>query len=326
MKLVIIIPTLNEEATISQVLEGIPEAVAEIDSIEKIVIDDGSTDRTSQIARKSGAQVIRHPKNRGVGAAFSTGIAAALKSGADIIVNMDGDGQFDPSTIPELIRPILTGEADFVTCSRFARPELVPQMPRIKLWGNRWMAMIINTVTAQNFTDVSCGFRAYSRDTALRINLFGTFTYTQETFLDLSRKDVRMVEVGLRVRGEREFGKSRVASSITNYAVRAGSIILFSLRDNRPLAFFGIIGLVTLALGIGAGAFLSVHWLMTGMTSPYQSLGTLSALLIIMGFLLIVLALIADMLGRLRKNQEELLYLLKKQVNERISSHDQNRN
>lgn len=320
MKLVIIIPTLNEEATISQVLEGIPETIAGIDSIEKIVIDDGSTDRTSEIARKSGARVTRHPKNQGVGVAFSTGIGAALKSNADIIVNMDGDGQFNPLDIPELIQPILSDEADFVTCSRFASPEIIPEMPRIKLWGNQWMVMIVNAVTSQNFTDVSCGFRAYSRDTALRINLFGKFTYTQETFLDLSRKDVRMVEVGLRVRGEREFGKSRVASSITNYAVRAGSIILFSLRDNRPLAFFGIIGLVTLALGIGAGAFLSVHWLMTGMTSPYQSLGTLSALLMIMGFLLIVLALIADMLARLRKNQEELLYLLKKQVNERISS------
>jgi len=325
LKLVIIIPALNEEATIGGVLDSIPEDMTGISSIEKIVVDDGSTDRTSEIVRESGGRVIRHPQNRGVGAAFSTGIQAALESGADIIVNMDGDGQFDPGTIPELIRPILSQEADFVTCTRFARPELLPQMPRIKRWGNQWMAMIVNTVTAHRFTDVSCGFRAYTRDTALRINLFGAFTYTQETFLDLARKGVRMVEVPLPVRGEREFGTSRVAGSITRYAVRAGSILLLTLRDTRPLVFFGLIGLMVLLLGVAAGGFLFIHWLQTGMTTPYQSLGTLSALLTILGFLLVVLALVADMLGRLRKNQEELLYLLKKQANQRISPHDQSR-
>jgi glycosyltransferase involved in cell wall biosynthesis len=261
--------------------------------------------------------VVRHTENRGVGAAFSTGIKAALEAQADIIVNMDGDGQFDPKDIPQLIAPVLSGQSDFVTCTRFALPDYQPRMPFIKRRGNRWMTRIINAATGGRFSDVSCGFRAYSRDTALHLNLFGAFTYTQETFLDLARKKVRMAEVPLKVRGEREFGQSRVAGSISRYAVRAGSIILLSLRDTRPLVFFGTIGLFFLLLGVAAGAFLLSHWLHTGMTTPYQSLLTLGTLSTILGFLLIVLALVADMLGRLGRNQEEILYLLKKQVYDR---------
>jgi len=313
MKLIIIIPALNEEKTIAQVLDSIPSEIEGVEEIETVVVDDGSTDSTASIAQEHGAKVVSHGTNRGVGAAFSTGIDAALAEGADIILNMDADGQFNPAHIPELIAPIKEGRADFVTATRFALPELMPEMPTIKKWGNRWMVMIINFATGSHFTDVSCGFRAYTRDTALRLNLFGEFTYTQETFLDLARKGTRMEEVPLKIRGEREHGKSRVANSISRYAVRAGSIILLSLRDTRPLVFFGVIGLVILALGVASGLFLFGHWLNTGMTSPYQSVVTVSALLTIVGFLLIVLALVADMLGRIRRNQEEMLYNLKKQ-------------
>jgi glycosyltransferase involved in cell wall biosynthesis len=319
VKLVVIIPALNEEKTVGAVLDGIPAGIPGIDAIEKIVIDDGSDDHTAEIASAHGARVIRHLENRGVGAAFSTGINAALEAQADIIVNMDGDGQFDPSGISDLIQPLLAGRAEFTTCTRFARRDLIPRMPLIKRWGNRWMCMIINAVTANRFTDVSCGFRAYTRDTALRLNLFGDFTYTQETFLDLAQKKVRMAEVPLKVRGEREFGTSRVAGSISRYALRAGSIILLSLRDTKPLVFFGVIGLAVLLAGVAAGVFLVVHWLDTGMTTPYQSLVTVSALAMILGFLLIVLALVADMLGRQRRNQDLILYLLKKQVHDRHS-------
>jgi glycosyltransferase involved in cell wall biosynthesis len=317
VKLVIIIPALNEEKTIARVLDAIPKSMEGVDLIEKIVIDDGSSDRTSEAAREHGAKVVRHAVNRGVGAAFSTGIRTALEAGADLIVNMDGDGQFDPSTIPQLIAPVLAGQAEFATCTRFADTAMLTKMPTIKRWGNRWMVMIVNTITKKTFTDVSCGFRAYTRETALRLNLFGDFTYTQETFLDLAQKGIRMAEVPLPVRGEREFGKSRVASSITKYAVRAGSIILLALRDSKPLVFFGSIGASVLTLGVVSGLFVFIRWLITLQTSPYSSLLWLGTLLTIVGFLLIVLALVADMLGRLKKNQDEVLYLLKKQACER---------
>jgi glycosyltransferase involved in cell wall biosynthesis len=317
VKLIVIIPALNEEKTIGRVLDDIPAAIAGVDLIEKIVVDDGSSDRTSDEARAHGAKVVRHPGNRGVGAAFSTGIKSALESGADLIVNMDGDGQFNPADIPALIAPLLAGTAEFATCTRFGDPALIPVMPAVKFWGNQWMVRIINFITRNTFTDVSCGFRAYTRETALRLNLFGEFTYTQETFLDLAQKRVRMVEVPLKVRGEREFGKSRVASSIPRYAVRAGTIILLALRDSKPLDFFGWIGVSVMSLGIVSGLIVFIKWVFTLRTYPITSLLWLGTLLTMVGLLLIVLALVADMLGRIKKNQDEVLYLLKKQASEK---------
>jgi glycosyltransferase involved in cell wall biosynthesis len=316
LKLIVIIPALNEEKTIAKVLADIPSDIDSIDIIQTIVVDDGSTDDTARIAQENDALVISHNENKGVGAAFATGIKSALENGADVIVNMDGDGQFNPADIPELIEPIISRKAGFVTCSRFGKKEFLPKMPLIKYWGNQWMVKLINTVTDKNFTDVSCGFRAYSRETALRLNLFGQFTYTQETFLDLAQKNIIMTEIPLKVRGEREFGKSRVANSISKYAIRAGSIIMLAVRDSKPLMFFGSMGMVSTILGVVLGGFVFVHWLMTSMTSPYQSLITGSTLLLILGFLLIVLAFLADMLGRMRQNQEEILYLLRKKVYE----------
>jgi len=311
MKLVVIIPAYNEEKTISQVIEQIPKKIEGIDDIEVIVIDDGSTDATAQLAEKAGAIVIQHKENLGVGKAFSTGIENALQRGADIIVNIDGDGQFDPKDIPKLIEPILKGEADFVTASRFKDKSLVPKMPLIKKWGNYIVRAIINLLTGENFTDVACGFRAYSRQTALKLNLFGSFTYTQETFLNLVEKGVRIKEIPLKVKGQREFGESKVAKSVLRYGIKAGSIILLALRDLKPLSFFGWIGIFTSLLGLAGIGFVFVHWLLTSKTSPYQSLLLAGAVLLIVGFLLIVLALIADMMGRIRKNQENILYMLK---------------
>ena len=202
--LVVVLPALDEERTVAQVIEAIPRAIPGIGRVEALVVDDGSTDRTAELARQAGARVVSHASRRGVGAAVATGIDAALRLGADYIVNMDADGQFDPAGIPELIEPLRKGEAEFVTCSRFGLKDYQPEMPWAKRWGNRLMCRIINWIIwGARFTDVSCGFRAYTRETALRLNLFGQFTYTQETFIDLAAKGVRMAEVPLRVRGER---------------------------------------------------------------------------------------------------------------------------
>jgi hypothetical protein len=226
-------------------------------------------------------------------------------------VNIDADGQFDPADISRLISPILNREADFVTATRFGDKSLIPKMPLAKKYGNFMVRWIINLLVKGNFTDVSCGFRAYTRETALRMNLFGSFTYTQETFLNLVQKGIRIKEVPLKVRGEREFGKSRVASSVLRYGLKSGSIILLAMRDIQPLSFFGWIGFLVCLLGMGGIGFVFVHWLRTGMTTPYQSITLIGAVLLIVGFLLIVMALIADMLGRMRKEQEEILFLLR---------------
>ena len=165
--LTIIIPALNEEATIADVVQRVPREIEGIASIEIVVIDDGSTDRTVQLAQQAGAEVVSHVGNRGVGAAFATGVRTALEHEAEIVVSMDGDGQFDPADITRLLEPILFAGADFVSCTRFGNPEFVPEMPRIKKWGNAVMTRLINRLAwGSNFTDVSCGFQAYTRDIA----------------------------------------------------------------------------------------------------------------------------------------------------------------
>lgn len=313
-KLVVIIPALNEAATIQSVVQGVPRSMQGVSSVDVIVIDDGSIDKTSTLARASGAQVIRHKHNRGLGAAFRTGIEEALRQGADIIVNMDSDGQFNPQDIPILVTLIQNGMADFVTATRFAKPEYLPNMPYLKLLGNRWLTRIINFLTAKDFTDVSCGFRAYSRETALRLTLFGHFTYTQETFIDLSFKNISMAEVPLRIRGEREHGRSRVAGSLLRYAVKSATIIFRAARDYQPLYFFGLPGWITFSLGVGGGLFLLVHYLGTGQTSPYRSLVQLSGILIIVGSLLVFISLLADMQHRNRVLIDETLYYARKRA------------
>jgi len=311
--LVVIIPALNEAATIADVVRRVPRRVEGVAKVDVVVIDDGSTDETAELARRAGAHVTAHPHNKGVGAAFATGIEAALSLGADVIVNIDGDGQFAPEDVPTLVRPILEQGYGFVTCTRFGDPKLTPAMPRIKKWGNRMMCKLVNWINrGRQFTDVSCGFRAYSRETALRLNLFGTFTYTQESFIDMAGKDVRMTEIPLEVRGVREHGKSRVASSLWRYALQALPIALRAMRDIRPLRFFGTPALLLFTLGAIVAGFVSVWYLVTGRTSPWTSLITVGSALIVTGVAIGVIALIADQLGRIKKVQDEVLLMARR--------------
>ncbi len=315
MHLVVVIPALNEAASIEAVVGAVPRTIDGIDSVEVIVVDDGSTDDTVSLASRAGAHVVSHDTNRGVGVAFRTGVEAGLLAGADVLVNMDGDGQFDPADIPRLLAPILAGRADVVTCTRFRDPALAPRMPWLKRAGNAAMTALVNRFTwGSQFTDVSCGFRAYTRDTLLRLRLFGDFTYTQESFVHLVSQHLRIEEVPLAVRGTREHGKSRVAGSLTRYAAHTLPILLRAVRDHRPLYFFGGLGLWVLGSGIALGLFVFGHWLATGHTSPYRSVLLGSGLGILVGCLMLFAALIADMLNRVRLTQEELLYLERRRL------------
>ncbi len=305
MKPVAIIPAYNEEKTIGYITEEVKKYVDTV-----IVINDGSIDKTEEIARKSGAHVISHTINRGVGAAVKTGIGTALSLGADVILSIDADGQFDPSDIPALMEPVMKGEADFVTGSRFLNGRPVVDMPLVKRMGNSLFTRMVNYITNSHFTDTQCGFRAFSRETALKISLFGDFTYTQETFLDLVSKKLRIREVPVKVKYDKE-RKSRVVRNSFYYGLNAFLIIVRTVIDLHPLRFFGAFGVVIFSSGFIAGLFLFVRWILTGKVSPYTSLVQLSGVLLVVGFLCIILALIADMLGRQKRIQEEILYYMK---------------
>jgi glycosyltransferase involved in cell wall biosynthesis len=315
MKLVVTIPALNEEKTIAQVIAGVPRNIHGVSEVEVIVANDGSTDLTAERAAEAGALVVTLHNRPGLGKVFGTAFERAMRRGADIIVNIDGDGQFDPADIAKLIHPILEGEADFVTCSRFADPALRPTMPVVKYLGNRAVTSIINWVCGgTSFTDVSCGFRAFNREAAYRLTLFGRFTYTQECFIDLFSKGLRMAEVPLKVRGVREHGKSRVASSIFKYATNSLPIILRAMRDIQPLKFFGGIAALLFVPGFLTGAFGTFWYFYHGKTFPFSNLIPISGILVTLSFLLGVLALLADMLGRHRRISEELLYLARRKI------------
>jgi glycosyltransferase involved in cell wall biosynthesis len=312
MKLVVQMPALNEEKTIASVIAGIPKSIPGVDSVEVVVVDDGSTDRTGEIARAAGAHVVRHERPRGVGLAFRSGLERSSELGADIIVTIDSDGQFDPRDIPKLVDPIAKGEADFVTASRFADPALAPDMPAAKRWGNDMIARWLSAAIDRRFHDVSCGFRAYSRNAYLRLVLLGDFTYTHEVFLNLAFCRVPIKEIPLKVRGVREFGESRVAGNLFRYAWRTASIILRTYRDYRPLRFFGYISAGLLALAACSGAFALSVKIRTGIFTPHKWAAVLALAMVGASLLVLLVGMVAEMLDRIRVAQDELIFRVRR--------------
>lgn len=310
MKVVVMIPAYNEEKTIGEVIRQIPRHGA--DNVEVLVIDDGSKDKTVQVAKLAGAErILSHRTNLGLGITFKDGINEALRMGADIIVNLDADGQFFPQDIPRLIQPVIDHQADMVTCSRFKDPRYLPQMPKIKIFGNKLFAKVLNRFLKHNFSDTQCGFRAYSREAALHLVLFSKFTYTQEVFIDLIKKGFRIIEIPCKIKGERE-GKSRVVKNVLDYGLKVSLIIIRSTRDYEPLKFFGLTGLFLVGAGSLSSLILFLRWILIQRVDPYLIVVYANVFMIIIGALLIVLGLIADMLDRNRQLEEEILYRLKK--------------
>ncbi len=312
-KLIVMIPCLNEEKTLPLVIKSIPKKIPGISTIKVLVINDGSTDNSVKIAKKLKAYVISHPFNCGLGQTFRDGIDKALRLGADIIVNIDGDMQLNPKDIPKLVEPIINNKVNFVTGTRYKEYlEHNLKGRGIKNFGNKFFAKLINIITNSNYTDVSCGFRAYSRKAAMKLQLFGHFTYTHETFLDLIHKGFVAVEVPIKVKPKRSNGKSKISGNLIKYGNSALKIIIRGSRDHQPLKFFGILSLIIFFIGFAFGVFLIIVKIKTGMLSPFKSFGFISGFLIGISFLMFIVALLADMLGRVKDLEEEILYNLKK--------------
>ena len=199
-----------------------------------------------------------------------------------------------------------------VTASRFMQADLVPEMPAVKRWGNARVARIVRLLSGEKFHDVSCGFRAYSREALLRMNLFGSFTYTQESFLDLVFKNLTIVEIPIEVRGIREFGESRIASSIPRYALRSMQIMLRAFISYRPFIFFFVLATGFTLVGVGFFAFLGNHYATNGAFSPHIWAGFVGGAFGLLGVVTFVLGFVGDMLVRIRMNQENILYHLKR--------------
>lgn len=311
--ILVVIPALNEAKKIFHVVSSIPKTIQGY-STRTLVVDDGSRDATAKLAESAGAKVISHGENMGLGTAFNTGLEYALDSSADIMVNIDADGQFNPKDIERIAGPCIDSTADFVAADRFHENQIRPEnMSATKYWGNKAMTSLVSRVIGRKFLDVSSGFRAYSRDAMLWLNLHGGYTYTQESFLDLANKGLRIKQVPVDVQYFPE-RKSRIASSIFKYAIGTAGIIFRTARDHRPLRVFGNLGNLFLLIAFVLGLFILVHYIKTGSFSPYIFVAFGSAFTASLGVIFWGLGILADMLVSIRKNQERLLFLSKKRI------------
>ena len=309
MKLVVTIPAYNEEKNIARVIEEVPREIEGIDEVRILVVDDGSTDRTAEVAKQAGAdRVVSFPTNRGLAIAFKEGLTTALNMGADVIVNIDADAQYNAQEIPKLIRPILDNRADIVLGDRQVKK--LDHMPLQKKIGNRIATFVTRVASGLAIHDAQTGFRAFSREAALKINVLHGYTYVQETIIAAAHKRFKVVEVPVEFR-KRE-GKSRLIPNIWSYAKRAGGTIIRAYTFYNPLKTFLLLGLSIAFLGFIFGLRVLFHYFSTGKVTPYMPSALLSALLIIIGFQVMVLGLIGDMIHHLRYLVEEVLYELRK--------------
>jgi len=306
---------MNEEKTIAEVIKAVPKKIKGISSTEIIVIDDGSSDNTVKEAKKAGATVYSDGANKKLALRFKEAVDIALARGVDVMVNIDGDMQFNPADIPMMIQPIVEGNADFVAADRFTdkhgnkrRPE---NMPAGKYYGNRLGAWVVSWLSKQKFNDVTCGFRAYNQKALLALNINGTKTYTQESFQVLAVKKLRITTLPTPVKyypGR----KSRVVTSIFSYIALSALNILRSFRDFAPLRFFGLLGIPSFIVGLLSGVLFIGNWLATGSFSPFKFAGFMSAYFLTLTVFLWALGLLADMLSRMLNNQEKILEEVKK--------------
>lgn len=312
MKLVINIPAYNEEEKIASTIRSMPRQYAGIDDVLIQVVDDGSTDRTADVAKEAGADfVLKHGMNRRLGVMFATASENALKNGADIMVNIDADGQFDSGEIQKLIDPIVKNQADMVVGDRFSQSS-AKNIPWVKDFFNRLGATLVGSFLNVKTNDLTCGFRAHSRELLLRLNNPTGFTYTQETIIDAIGKNLRVLWIPVQVTYFAD-RKSRLVKSAYSFISNSFRIILKAVRDVRPMKFFGIPGIVLILTALAIFVVFLFFYVQDLKVTPYRNWLLLSSVLFLIGLQFMVFALIADMIKSSRKLTEDLMYFMKKE-------------
>ena len=289
-KIIITIPAYNEEQTIGTTLEEIKSSMLNTKYKYSLqVVDDGSSDKTMEIAKKHGADVISHNRNRGLIVAFQTEIDNCIKKGADIIVHTDADGQYDAKAIPLMIKKIEEGY-DLVLGSRF-KDRISYKNQYTKLLGNVIFSKVISKLTRTNITDSTTGFRVFTSEVAKEIKFINTFTYTQEQIIKAARQGFRITEISIEAKKTR---KSKLFKGPLQYAIKAWINIIRIYRDYDPLTFFGKIGFAIFTIGTAIGLWLFILFLKEGKIGHLPST-ILSMLLIVIGVQIIIFGFLSDM-------------------------------
>ena len=308
MKLIIQIPCLNEEKTLPQALEELPRQIEGIDTIETLVIDDGSTDRTSEVARELGVNhVVRFSSNRGLAAAFREGLVTAVEMGADVIVNTDADGQYQGGGIERLVRPVVEGKADMVIGERpiWQHQEFGFVKKVLQKLGSR----IVSRLARTPVPDVTSGFRAYSREAAERLNVLTDYTYTHETIIQAGSRGLRVTSVPIEVNPQSR--PSRLFKSTFGYLRSSGATILRIYTLYRALRVFLLLALPPFVIGMVLAIRFLLYYLAGEGSGKVQSL-ILCAVLLNLSFILCVIGVLADLIGFNRRLLEDVLIQVKR--------------
>ena len=309
MKLIIQIPCLNEADTLPATVSDLPRALPGVDCIETLVVDDGSADGTAAVAREVGVDhVVIHRRNRGLAQAFQTGLDTALRLGADVIVNTDGDNQYPAAEIARLISPIVDGRADIVIGDR--QIETVDYFSPLKKWLQKVGSWTIRNVSGTDVPDAASGFRAYSREAALRINVLSRYSYTLETIIQAGKMGLTIVTVTVRTNAPTR--PSRLQRSMWHFVKAQASTILRIYAFYEPLRTFSYLAAPFILLGLALWFRFLANFFFGSNPDRFIQSVTIGTGLLIVGALIFVLGILADIAGKHRQLTQETLYRLKK--------------
>ena len=304
MKLIIQIPCFNEEVTLPETLADLPTAIPGIEVIETLVIDDGSLDRTASLARELGVNhVIRFPRNRGLAVAFAGGLNACLNAGADIIVNTDGDHQYQGSGIADLVGPIVRGEADMVVGDR--QVDAIPHFSWLKKVLQKLGSRVVRWTSGTDVQDATSGFRALSKSAAAQLVVFSSYTYTLETIIQAGKRG--LVVVSVPVETNPKLRESRLISNIFSYVLRSSVTILRIFMMYEALRVFTLISLLPALAGIVLFVRYS-YFFSVGQGGGHIQSVVVASVLLLLAFQILLLGLLADLIAKNRRLSEEIHY------------------
>lgn len=308
MKLIIQIPCLNEEETLEIALNDLPRHIDGIDEIEYLIINDGSTDRTVEVAKNWGVHhVVSFTKNKGLAKGFMAGIDACLRNGADIIVNTDADNQYCGADIEKLVRPILNHEADVVIGERPI--DETEHFSALKKKLQHLGSYVVRKASRTEIPDAPSGFRAFSREAAMHLNVINNYTYTLETIVQAGRNNIAITSVP--VRTNPELRKSRLFHSMFGYVKRSMLTIIRAYMMYRPLTFFTVVGAIPFLAGLGIGIRFLIFFFQGNGLGHIQSL-IFASTLMLLGFMTFIVGLQADVISANRKILEDIQFRIRR--------------